>query len=63
MIDSATLQIIVRGNPVDGFLYVGPFLNRDAAIAWADGDGSGDWWLAPMEYTAEFSGGLILDEE
>jgi hypothetical protein len=40
--------IIVYGNPIDGFRYVGPFESRDAALHYCEDDG-GDWWLTTLE--------------
>lgn len=28
--------IVILGNPVDGFTYVGPFKNSEAALKWAE---------------------------
>lgn len=41
-------QIIVLGNPVAGFTYVGPFEDEDAATEYADGFIDDDWWLAEL---------------
>lgn len=43
--------IIITGNPVDGFMYYGPYSTHDEAIEAAeasttlDGD---DWWIARL---------------
>jgi hypothetical protein len=47
--------IIVIGNPVDGFNYVGPFLDRDEAVHYAEEENQCvgvDWWIAEMYYPA-----------
>ena len=38
---------MITGNPLDGFVFHGPFDNRDDAIEWGEMDG-GDWWIAPL---------------
>ena len=40
--------VMVRGNPVDGFLFVGPYESREEAIK--DGDiVDTEWWVAELE--------------
>ena len=41
------MHILITGNPVDGFIYTGPFDTSDAAIQAADDSGS-DWWIAEL---------------
>lgn len=41
-------KIVVQGNPVDGFNFVGPFDDDDEAIQAAENEG-GDWWVADLE--------------
>lgn len=45
------MHIVIIGNPVDGFQYIGPFKTGEDAIAWADRDADidADWWIAPLE--------------
>lgn len=46
------LHIIITGNPVNGFRYIGPFKTADHAIDAAERFLSGveaDWWIAPLE--------------
>lgn len=43
--------IIVTGNPVDGFTFMGPFGTRESAIEWTEDnsrDLSADWWIAAL---------------
>ena len=41
--------IVVTGNPVDGFVFYGPWDNSDAAVDGAeDMRLAGDWWIAPL---------------
>lgn len=42
------MQIVIRGNPVDGFKFYGPYPDRDAAIRAGEESGDGDWWIAPV---------------
>jgi hypothetical protein len=45
------LHIIVIGNPVDGFNFIGPFTTAQDAVRHANEDGNIDaeWWIAPLE--------------
>jgi hypothetical protein len=55
---SAKMQwIIVRGNPADGFEYVGPFQSGEAANAYqdADHDRGMDWWVVLLQAPARGS--------
>jgi hypothetical protein len=46
---SETPHIIVTGNPVDGFRYIGPFGNAEEAVEWAEHvDLEPDWWVAEV---------------
>lgn len=48
------LHIIIHGNPVDGFSYIGPFPNSEAAVDHAENERlAGDWWIAPLEVPKE----------
>lgn len=45
----AEKQIVITGNPVDGFFFYGPFDSAEAAISWAEVEHQGQsWWVAPM---------------
>lgn len=49
---SSKLNILISGDPRDGFNYHGPFhtSDMDAAIkTYMDDCGSGDWWVVPVE--------------
>lgn len=42
-------RVIIAGNPLDGFEYVGPFRDPEAATRWAEwGRGSESWWMAQL---------------
>lgn len=44
--------ILITGNPVDGFEYIGPFATAEDAGEHANTDGNieeGDWWIATIE--------------
>lgn len=48
--------IIVTGNPIEGFEYIGPFPSADEAAAYGNTDPhlpDGDWWTAPLYTPAE----------
>lgn len=45
------MHLLVMGNPVEGFVYHGPFPSEDQALNWGianfpDGE---DWWPAKLE--------------
>jgi len=47
--------IIIVGTPVDGFKYVGPFVDRDEAVHYAEVEARGfdaDWWIAELVWPA-----------
>jgi hypothetical protein len=50
-------HIIIIGNPVDGFQYIGPFLSAVDACQHGNTDGNIDaeWWVAPLEAPEEES--------
>jgi hypothetical protein len=50
--------IIVTGNPVDGFGYIGPFVDRDDAVRYSDCLSDLDWWIAEVNPPELESGGL-----
>lgn len=41
--------IIVKGNPVDGFKFEGPYPDRGDAMVQANELDRTDWWIAPLE--------------
>jgi hypothetical protein len=44
------LHIIVRGDPINGLSFIGPFKTGDDAMNWADAHiDDTDWWIAPLE--------------
>jgi hypothetical protein len=47
--------IICYGNPIDGFIFIGPFEDRDDAVRYAEHhmrDG-GDWWITELDEPAK----------
>lgn len=52
---SVTTQfILITGNPVDGFTYIGPYATAEEASEEGDNGplgGEGDWWVAPLQST------------
>lgn len=44
----ASNHIIGLGNPIDGLSFVGPFIDRDKAIEYAEGFIGKDWWVADL---------------
>jgi hypothetical protein len=43
------LHIIVRGDPINGLSFIGPFKTGDDAMNWADVNlHDTDWWIAPL---------------
>jgi hypothetical protein len=47
--------VLIRGNPVDGFEYIGPFPGRQHAAQYGNTDPhtDADWWIAPLHAPAE----------
>ena len=41
--------LLVVGNPVDGFIYVGPFTDMEDATHYAEGHITAYWWVAELE--------------
>ena len=40
-------MILVHGNPVDGFSFVGPFEDTEQAVEYAENNLRGsEWWIA-----------------
>ncbi len=44
--------ILIYGNPIDGFSYVGPFDSRDDASQYAEDDAPADWWIVTLDAPA-----------
>ena len=46
------MHLIVKGDPVTGFSFTGPFQTEDDAMSWAmiEYDHESDWWPAEMEH-------------
>ena len=45
-----TKFVIITGNPVDGFKFIGPFDNGPAAVDWANYVAlEPDWWVGTVE--------------
>lgn len=44
-------HIIVIGNPVEGFKFIGPFVTAAEAVDYADTNQriEADWWIAPLQ--------------
>jgi hypothetical protein len=49
--DTDETYIVVTGNPVDGFEFIGPFESNTAAIEHGENNcnGVGDWYIAPIQ--------------
>ena len=45
--------IVIYGDPVDGFNFVGPFADRDEAVRYAEFDAGTDWWIAELVQPAQ----------
>ena len=44
------IHILVTGNPVDGFQYVGPFEDQTAVMLYVDQQRDGiDWWMVELQ--------------
>lgn len=43
-----TRYIIVKGSPVAGLQFFGPYMDHDEALTAAE-DHDGDWWIAELE--------------
>jgi len=42
------MHVVMTGDPANGFAILGPFATRDEALAWAERECDGDWWLLPL---------------
>lgn len=41
--------IVIFGDPIDGFMFYGPFEGQQKASEWAESQAASDWWIAPIE--------------
>lgn len=58
------MHIIIIGNPVDGFQFIGPFKTLDDAIEWESNVAIGaDWWVAPIETTRAYEKMAMYDDQ
>ena len=51
------MYLIITGNPVDGFLFIGTFSNSEAAIEWAEQElpnSEPDWWVSKITPADEY---------
>ena len=49
----STPLVILMGNPVDGFVVIGPFNHLDDAVAYIDSDPEGgEMWLCELQAPA-----------
>lgn len=48
-------HIVMTGNIIDGFQFIGPFDDRDDAVLYAQAtyEFRGDWWLAELQAPGE----------
>jgi hypothetical protein len=55
-------HIVIYGNPIDGFEYIGPFPNAIAAATYGNTDPhgaeGGDWWTCKLHAPAENEDGV-----
>jgi hypothetical protein len=45
--DESDVLIVITGDPVEGFIFTGPFTTHEAAERWAEG--MQDWWTAFLQ--------------
>jgi hypothetical protein len=45
--------IVITGTPVDGFQYLGPFVDSAEALGYCEGLAGTDWWIAPLYEPAQ----------
>ncbi|QWY83553.1 hypothetical protein [Rhizobium phage RHph_X2_28B] len=57
--------IIISGNPVDGFTFIGPFDSADEATQYTESNSKDlyDWWLAPLTEPTEETPNLSTDSQ
>lgn len=46
--------LLIVGNPVDGFQYIGPFADAGDATSYAEEHCHADWWVAEMQSMERF---------
>jgi len=47
------MHIVVKGNPVDGFTFFGPYKTHEHAMSAGDSVDT-EWWAAPLEAPEDF---------
>lgn len=47
--------IVVTGNPIDGFRFIGPFEETNKAIAWATDHCTADWVVTQLKTPEQFN--------
>jgi hypothetical protein len=45
--DESAIFIVTTGDPVEGFIFTGPFESHEAAERWAEG--RQEWWTAFLQ--------------
>ncbi len=50
------MNIIVTGNPLDGFRFIGPFATPNEAVEWATDHCTQEWWVTNVESSKGFVG-------
>lgn len=48
--------IVIMGNPIDGFMFFGPFKTYDDALIWAGKQPDEVWWV---EQLSDISNGIM----
>ena len=43
------MYIVIKGDPVDGFSYIGPFNSTDDAEAYMDAESNDTTWMLQLE--------------
>jgi hypothetical protein len=49
--------MLVTGNPVDGFVFTGPYETHEDVISAGDRVQDADWWIAPLQEPETETGG------
>lgn len=44
-----TQYVVITGDPLLGFNFIGPFDSLEDADSWAENKLGGDWWLTHLE--------------
>jgi hypothetical protein len=50
------MNMIMTGNPIDGYRFIGPFDTPGEAVAWATDHCADTWWPCVIETPKEFEG-------